>query len=140
MGAGNNGSNTSKNLVNWQPGQSGNPAGRPKGTRELSHLVLEATDDGRELVDALVAISKGSLPEILDGKATKEVTVRDRLRAIELLLDRGYGKPAATLEVSGHVDHDLHIDEDVLLALMARKQELEAGMVVESTGTVVEDG
>ena len=140
MAAGNNGTN--KNLVGWQPGQSGNPAGRPKGTRELSHLVLAATDDGKELVDALVAIARGTLPEILSGEETKEVTVKDRLRAIEMLLDRGYGKPAGTLEVSGNVGLTV-LDGLSLEQLEDRHRRLEAlleTMVVDSTGVVIEDG
>ena len=139
MAAGNNGTN--KNLVGWQPGQSGNPSGRPKGTRELSHLVLEATNDGKELVDALVAIARGTLPEILNGKNTKEVTVKDRLRAIEMLIDRGYGKSAGTLEVSGNVNHTIKpgLSLEELEARIQRLDALEAG-VVDSTGVLVEDG
>ena len=45
--------NASNNLSPWQPGQSGNPSGRPKGTRDLAGYVLETTDGGKELVDAL---------------------------------------------------------------------------------------
>jgi len=139
MVAGNNGQNS--NLVGWQPGQSGNPSGRPKGTRELSHLVLEVTNDGKELVDALVAIARGTLPEILSGKATKEVTVKDRLRAIEMLLDRGYGKPPATLDVSGRIDHGIlsELSLEELEERVQRLKVLEAG-IVDSTGVVYEDG
>lgn len=121
--AANNGNN--KNLVGWQPGQSGNPSGRPKGTRELSHLVLEATNHGTELVDTLVAISRGTLPEILDGKETKEVTVKDRLRAVEMLLDRGYGKPPGTLEVSGNLNVN-HLAGMTFEELEARSRKIEA--------------
>jgi len=32
---------TANNLSLWQPGQSGNPSGRPKGTRDLAGYVLE---------------------------------------------------------------------------------------------------
>ena len=45
------------NLSPWKPGQSGNPSGRPKGTRDLAGYVLETTDGGEELVDALVSIA-----------------------------------------------------------------------------------
>ena len=44
--------NADNNLSPWQPGQSGNPSGRPKGTRDLAGYVLETTDGGKELVDA----------------------------------------------------------------------------------------
>ena len=51
--------NASNNLGPWQPGQSGNPSGRTKGTRDLAGYVLETTDGGKELVDALVCIVRG---------------------------------------------------------------------------------
>jgi hypothetical protein len=52
--------NSNNNLSPWKPGQSGNPSGRPKGTRDLAGYVLETTDGGKELVDALVSISPGA--------------------------------------------------------------------------------
>ena len=42
--------NPNNNLSPWKPGQSGNPSGRPKGTRDLAGYVLESTGGGRELV------------------------------------------------------------------------------------------
>ena len=51
--------NATNNLSPWRPGQSGNPSGRTKGTRDLAGYVLETTDGGKELVDALVCIVRG---------------------------------------------------------------------------------
>ena len=51
------GNNADYNLSPWKPGQSGNPSSRPKGTRDLAGYVLEGTDGGKELVDALVSIA-----------------------------------------------------------------------------------
>ena len=48
--------NPENNLSPWKPGQSGNPSGRPKGTRDLAGYVLETTDGGKELIDSLLAI------------------------------------------------------------------------------------
>ena len=56
--------NNGNNLSPWQPGQSGNPSGRPKGTRDLAGYVLETTDGGKELVDALVSIARGVMPNV----------------------------------------------------------------------------
>ena len=56
--------NPNNNLSPWQPGQSGNPSGRPKGTRDLAGYVLETTDGGKELVDALVCIARGVMPNV----------------------------------------------------------------------------
>ena len=56
--------NADNNLSPWQPGQSGNPSGRPRGTRDLAGYVLETTDGGKELVDALVPIARGVMPNV----------------------------------------------------------------------------
>jgi len=50
--------NNPNNLSPWQPGQSGNPSGRPRGTRDLAGYVLETTDAGRELKDSLLSIAR----------------------------------------------------------------------------------
>jgi len=52
--------NPDNNLSPSKPGQSGNPSGRPRGTRDLAGYVLETTDGGKELVDALVSIARAS--------------------------------------------------------------------------------
>jgi hypothetical protein len=68
------------------PGYSGNPGGRPKGSRELLTLVRESTRDGRTLINVLAQIAEGK--PVLGRKPT----LADRMRATELLLDRGWGK------------------------------------------------
>ena len=79
--------NQSNNLSPWQPGQSGNPNGRPKGTSDLASYVLETTDGGKELVDALVSIAKGVMPNVAvqEGSRTRkdqQVRPADQLKAI----------------------------------------------------------
>jgi len=56
--------NRENNLSPWKPGQSGNPSGRPRGTRDLSGYVLEVTGGGKELVDALICIARGVMPNV----------------------------------------------------------------------------
>ena len=65
--------NAENNLSPWKPGQSGNPSGRPKGTRDLAGYVLESTGGGRELVDALVCIVRVTCPTYLRRKAPGHV-------------------------------------------------------------------
>ena len=45
----------------WAPGQSGNPAGRPKGSRNRATLLLEGLIEGQgeAVVQALLAAAKG---------------------------------------------------------------------------------
>ena len=100
--------NANNNLSPWQPGQSGNPSGRPKGTRDLAGYVLETTDGGKELVDALVCIARGTMPNVAvqeGSRPRKDQQVRpaDQLKAIEMLLDRGFGRSPQQLDVAHSV-------------------------------------
>ena len=79
--------NADNKLSSWRPGQSGNPSGRPKGTRDLAGYVLETTDGGKELVDALVSIARGVMPDVPvqeGSRPRKDQQVRpaDQLKAI----------------------------------------------------------
>ena len=100
--------NQTNNLSPWQPGQSGNPSGRPKGTRDLAGYVLETTDAGRELIDALVSIARGVMPSVAvqeGSRLRKDQQVRpaDQLKAIEMLLDRSFGRSPQQLDIAHSV-------------------------------------
>ena len=126
--------NTENNLSPWQPGQSGNPSGRPKGTRDLSGYVLETTDGGTELVDALVSIARGTMPDVATqggSRPRKDQQVRpaDQLKAIEMLLDRGFGRSPQQLDIAHSVsDRPLeHLSDETLRLLVEYGQQLGEG-------------
>lgn len=73
-------------------GQSGNPGGRPKG---FGNYIREKTQDGKEIVDFFLSVFRGE--EI----AHKKPKLPDRVNAGTWLADRGFGKPAQTVELSG---------------------------------------
>lgn len=132
-------------LTPWQPGESGNPSGRPKGTRDLANLVLASTDSGAELVAALLAIVRGELPDIPGVKKDSVLKISDRLRALEMLLDRGFGRAPQHVELSGHVggsalDRMLEgwTDED-LKAMVALRDRVRQPEMVEGSAKVVEE-
>ena len=117
--------NQENNLSPWQPGQSGNPSGRPKGTRDLAGYVLETTDGGRELIDALLCIAKGVMPDlpVQEGsRPRKDQQVRpvDQLKAIEMLLDRSFGRSPQQLDIAHSVsDRPLeHLSDKTLRLLL----------------------
>ena len=68
----------------FKKGKSGNPGGRPKGSKGFKERCRAFADD--EGLDTLIGIARDS-----DGK--------DRLKAVELLLAYGYGKPRQALDI-----------------------------------------
>jgi len=100
--------NPKNNLSPWKPGQSGNPSGRPKGTRDLAGYVLESTGGGKELVDALVSIVRGVVPSVAAQEGSRprkdqQVRPADQLKAIEMLLDRGFGRSPQQMDIAHSV-------------------------------------
>jgi len=135
--------NANNNLSPWQPGQSGNPSGRPKGTRDLAGYVLETTDGGKDLVDALVSIARGVMPNVAvqeGSRPRKDQQVRpaDQLKAIEMLLDRGFGRAPQQLDIAHSVtDRPLeHLSDETLRLLVENARQLKEDnvMVVDVEG------
>ena len=140
--------NPNNNLSPWQPGQSGNPSGRPKGTRDLAGYVLETTDGGKELVDALICIVRGDVPNVPvqnGSRPRKDQQVRpaDQLKAIETLLDRGFGRSPQQLDIAHSVTERplQHLSDETLRLLVENARQLEdgSGVVIDGEGKVVGD-
>ena len=138
--------NPNNNLSPWQPGQSGNPSGRPKGTRDLAGYVLETTDGGKELIDSLLSLARGIMPDVPvqeGSRLRKDQQVRpaDQLKAIEMLLDRGFGRSPQQLDVAHSVsDRPLqHLSDAMLRLLVEYGQQLEegSGVVIDGDGQVI---
>jgi hypothetical protein len=138
--------NKNINLSPWKPGQSGNPSGRPKGTRDLAGYVLESTDGGRELIDALVPSPGASCPTYRCRKAPgqgkdQQVRPADQMKTIEMLLDRGFGRSPQQLDIAYSVsDRPLeHLSDETLRLLVENAGQLEegGGVVVDGDGQVV---
>jgi hypothetical protein len=125
---------TSKNLPQFQPGQSGNPSGRPKLGVALAEKVRKATKDGNAIVKLLVEIAEGGL----------EAKISDRLAAAEMLLSRGWGKAVTQMEVTAdvQVQHSLSdFNTAELRELVAMRRELveeDDPLVIEGEGKVLE--
>ena len=77
----------------FKKGQSGNPNGRPKKLPELDKLLADVLGEEKDGVTAAEAILR-----VLRAKAAK-----GDLRAAEILLDRGYGKPKQSHDHTGNL-------------------------------------
>ena len=90
----------------FRKGESGNPAGRPRSGEALAEYIRElGGPDGRIYVDKLHALAVG---EHKDS--------RSRLAAIDILLERGFGKPPQPIEHSGSIGSTVDMSTDDVLA------------------------
>ncbi len=69
----------------FQPGQSGNPSGRPKIPEDIRIAFREAVPEALETLKKIVAS-----PTAKDA---------DKIRAAEVILDRSYGKAPQSMEI-----------------------------------------
>ncbi len=93
----------------WKPGQSGNPAGRPKGAKNFTTLFEKAVKEvakklelGEDPDSVEVEIIKRGIKEALAGK----------YQFYKDIFDRIYGQPRQNIELEGKVIH-IHIDSDI---------------------------
>src|SRR4051812_20203347 len=69
----------------FRSGQSGNPGGRPKGERSVREIAQQHTAAAMETLVTVMQTGKNS----------------ERVQAATALLDRGWGKPTQSVEMSG---------------------------------------
>jgi hypothetical protein len=112
----------------WKKGDpSPNPGGRPKG---LAAYIREQTLDGRELADFLILVVRGG-----DRVFCK---MSDRLKAVEMLMDRAFGRvqgpPAGedqklkpVLDLDKLTEQELQFLENVRLGLIAISDRVRSG-------------
>ena len=79
----------------WKPGQSGNPAGKPKGARHVSTLMKEAI--------TAVATDTGTSDDILIIQALVAKAKDGDLKAVDMVLDRVDGKAEQTINLDADV-------------------------------------
>jgi hypothetical protein len=71
-----------RNSGMFQPGQSGNPSGRPKQTRQE-----------RDFIELCKANADAAMAAVMAVLADSNARPLDRLKAAEFIADRAYGKP-----------------------------------------------
>jgi hypothetical protein len=70
----------------FQPGQSGNPGGRPKVLREVQALAAEH--------------SEAAIAKLVEIMTSKDASHSSQIEAAKVLLERAWGKPAQPIEHS----------------------------------------
>lgn len=76
------------NKTSFKPGQSGNPSGRPKKTQEQEDALAAIRD--------LAPQASTVLMEVMSNPSAPPAA---RLKAVEMILDRTYGKPDMAVKV-----------------------------------------
>jgi hypothetical protein len=79
----------------WKAGESGNPGGRLSDKAFLQRI-KRTTKNGVELADLLLDIARNPMKP-----------VGDRLQAIKIMLDRGFGKVPETINTNADVTYNL---------------------------------
>ena len=109
--------------------------------------MLETTDGGRDLVDALLCIARGVMPNVVAQEGSRprkgqQVRPADQLKAIEMLLDRGFGRSPQQLDIAHSVsDRPLeHLSDETLRLLVENARQLEeaSGAVIDGDGQIGE--
>jgi hypothetical protein len=113
-------------LHKWQPGVSGNPLGQGRGRVTLARYIRQRSQDGQVYIDFLTAVMNGeALP--FPGRNGRQAAgppprpnIDQRLRALEMLLDRGWGKSKEVLELHQD-DHAARAQRLTLIASMSQE-------------------
>ena len=100
-----------KKGTRFQPGQSGNPSGRPKRTKEEKDALNE--------VRKLAPKAAQRLAKILEDETVSRAIL---LKAIEIVFDRTYGRPESSVKVTS-VQETLEESEAYVMAVVKRARQ-----------------
>lgn len=80
----------------FKPGQSGNPSGRPKKTPEQKDALQAIRDLAPQAAEELAKILRG-----------EDTPIAAKIKAIDMILERTYGKAEATVNLNDPQRDDL---------------------------------
>ena len=86
------------NLKSYKPGQSGNPNGRPKGSRNRSTIARELLELTQKLKNPITGENETMSQEYLMTLALIKKARDGDVAAYKALMDSGYGAPVQQIE------------------------------------------
>ena len=129
---------------NFVKGRSGNPAGRPKNPPALPEFAPEPAAADRSIPNLVVEARKfsGLAIDTLVELTKDNHTDSTRYNAATALLDRGYGRPAQSLDLllsADAITKRLSDMTDAELAALEQRMIAAAPIVLEATAEVSDD-
>lgn len=97
------------NLILWKKGQSGNPKGRPKGSKNRSTILKELAELRTKGIDPVSGEEVWMTNEYRMAMAVIEKTIaKGDYQALNMILDNIYGKQKDSVDIhtSEEVNHD----------------------------------
>lgn len=106
-----------RNLTPWVKGQSGNPSGRPRSSHQMQQKFAELTDLAHEIVQMKAQLQHMRLQKAIEALSDPEATMDEVDRAmsvieatdmqtVNVILERGHGKPLQRVEVDDKRDFE----------------------------------
>jgi hypothetical protein len=83
---------------NWEKGKSGNPNGRPKGSKNRSTIARQWLEVNQNLKNPITGISETMSQEDLMTLALIKKAREGDVNAYKALMDSGYGAPVQQVE------------------------------------------
>lgn len=125
----------------WKPGQSGNPAGRPRSSTEMKQMAASYTDLALSVKAMTLEIQRLRLEKALDVirnakihtldeviLATSVIDSPQAMAAVNAMLDRGHGKPQQKVELDVNNAFDRMSDEELEQWVISNGAEVVAGI------------
>lgn len=99
-----------ENLIPFKPGQSGNPAGRPKGSKNLSTNLREMLEVEIDTLDPVKKIQvKKKIGDVLNLKLIQSA-LQGNLSALKEIYDRIEGKAKEHVEIETPGDQKITVE------------------------------
>jgi hypothetical protein len=111
-------------VTRWQAGQSGNPAGKPKGTKNLSSWIREMLEDESFTQKLKNGKTVKGAPVQAVVKTLIEKAIQGDMKAFDLLARYGYGTKVDVTAVSTNVNLSTDLSEMTDEELNSRLAEL----------------